>query len=142
MYRCSKQQIYNMAQRHLALCREHDIIAEVDSFLLAMATRTSNNVPAAYAPVILPSRPTYVEAVPAAKANESPATVKKPHTHTESKWTPREEAILDDYLVKTKGCRKNWIYCSQLIGTRSVSQCKSKYNNEKLKRPKRQMLGI
>lgn len=45
-------------------------------------------------------------------------------------WTDQETQILQDYVNRTRG-RKNWIYCSRLIGTKTSVQCKAKYNNMK-----------
>ncbi|KAJ2774466.1 hypothetical protein IWQ56_000561 [Coemansia nantahalensis] len=48
---------------------------------------------------------------------------------TNVRWTPKEVDRLILYLKRTKGTRKSWPDCAELVGTKTSSQCKAKYNN-------------
>ncbi|KAJ2845604.1 hypothetical protein IWW36_004713 [Coemansia brasiliensis] len=63
----------------------------------------------------------------------------KPHFNTEdprnefsSNWTQSEDDLLALYISQHKG-RKNWVDCAKIVATKSSSQCKSRYNNNKQK---------
>ncbi|KAJ2363672.1 hypothetical protein H4S02_006370 [Coemansia sp. RSA 2611] len=127
MYTCSKQEIYAVAIGQLPLCRASDVTHEVDRWLIALASEVGWQAPSAQAE----SHPaTKQTGVWKAKAWKAGAPMRRHADDTDGRWTPMEEEVLEKYLHDTYGCRKNWVHCARLVGTKSSAQCKSKFHND------------
>ncbi|KAI9471773.1 hypothetical protein BX667DRAFT_520223 [Coemansia mojavensis] len=106
----SKEELLQALVREMPLCLDNDISVCINQCLAKL--HSSSIVPNTI------TKPQY--------------NPEDPRNEFSSNWTQSEDDLLALYISQHKG-RKNWVDCAKIVATKSSSQCKSRYNNNKQK---------
>ncbi|KAJ2782101.1 hypothetical protein H4R18_002469 [Coemansia javaensis] len=124
--RCTSVQLLALLSQEHPLCLVSDLaeaLVECTARLQVLTTTTAPSAKHMALPLVTVGAPA------ATKSSMSPEAKSGTTTGLNARWTPEETSRLLEYLRMTRGQRKSWPRCAELVGSKSCAQCKAKYNN-------------